>query len=87
MHNPELFSPLQVGPYTLAHRVVLAPLTRMRADKVSFAPRLLNAEYYAQRATAGGLLIAEASPVLATGRGNPATPASIRTSRSPVGGP
>jgi N-ethylmaleimide reductase len=74
MHNPELFSPLQVGPYTLAHRVVLAPLTRMRADKVSFAPRPLNAEYYAQRATAGGLLIAEASPVLATGRGNPATP-------------
>ena len=74
MHNPNLFSPLRVGPYTLAHRVVLAPLTRMRADKASFAPRPLNAAYYAQRATEGGLLIAEASPVLATGRGNPATP-------------
>src|SRR6185437_3853789 len=29
---------------------------------------------YAQRATAGGLIIAEASPVLVTGRGNPGTP-------------
>src|SRR5271155_2431554 len=52
----------------------MAPLTRMRADRSSFAPRQLNAEYYAQRATPGGLLIAEASPVLVTGRGNPGTP-------------
>jgi N-ethylmaleimide reductase len=74
MNFPLLFSPLQVGPYKLAHRVVMAPLTRMRADRSSFAPRPLNAEYYAQRATRSGLIIAEASPVLATGRGNPATP-------------
>jgi N-ethylmaleimide reductase len=74
MTSSSLFSPLQIGPYNLAHRVVLAPLTRMRADKASFAPRPINADYYAQRATKGGLLIAEASPVLATGRGNPATP-------------
>ena len=74
MNFPSLFSPLQLGPYRLEHRVVLAPLTRMRADRASFAPRPLNAEYYAQRATPGGLLIAEASPVMVTGRGNPATP-------------
>ena len=54
MKKQNLFSPLQVGPFTLAHRVVMAPLTRMRADKASFAPRPLNAEYYAQRTTAGG---------------------------------
>jgi 2,4-dienoyl-CoA reductase-like NADH-dependent reductase (Old Yellow Enzyme family) len=71
--NP-LFSPLQAGPYLLQHRVVMAPLTRMRAERSNFAPRTLNAEYYGQRATAGGLIIAEASPVAATGRGNPATP-------------
>jgi N-ethylmaleimide reductase len=53
---------------------VLAPLTRMRAAKPSLAPRPLNAEYYAQRATAGGLLIAEASPVAATGFGSPGVP-------------
>src|SRR3954451_16374513 len=69
-----LFQPLQVGPYKLAHRVAMAPLTRMRAERESFSPRPLNAEYYGQRATQGGLLIAEASPVLSYGRGNPATP-------------
>jgi N-ethylmaleimide reductase len=74
MNFPSLFSPLEVGPYRLNHRVVMAPLTRMRAEKWSFAPRPLNAEYYAQRATPGGLIIAEASPVMATGRGNPGTP-------------
>src|ERR1700760_4383136 len=74
MSRNSLFSPLQVGPYLLQHRVVMAPLTRMRAERSSFAPRPLNAEYYGQRATAGGLIIAEASPVAATGRGNPATP-------------
>jgi N-ethylmaleimide reductase len=74
MNFPSLFSPLQVGPYRLQHRVVMAPLTRMRAERSSFAPRALNAEYYGQRTTPGGLIIAEASPVMATGRGNPATP-------------
>ncbi len=74
MNFPHLFSPLQVGPYRLAHRVAMAPLTRMRADRASFAPRTLNAEYYAQRATPGGLLIAEATPVMVEGRGNPGVP-------------
>ncbi|HZR75279.1 alkene reductase [Bradyrhizobium sp.] len=74
MNFPHLFSPLQVGPYRLAHRVAMAPLTRMRAERSSFAPRPLNAEYYGQRATPGGLLIAEATPVAVTGRGNPGVP-------------
>ena len=74
MNFPSLFSPLKIGPYQLQHRLVMAPLTRMRADRSSFAPRPLNAEYYGQRATPGGLLIAEASPVMVTGRGNPGTP-------------
>ncbi|SHG65127.1 alkene reductase [Bradyrhizobium erythrophlei] len=74
MNFPSLFSPLQVGPYRLTHRVVMAPLTRMRAERPSLAPRPLNAEYYAQRATPGGLIIAEASPVMAGGFGNPGVP-------------
>ena len=74
MNFPNLFSPLKVGPYQLAHRVVMAPLTRMRAARPSLAPRPLNADYYAQRATSGGLIIAEASPVMATGFGNPGVP-------------
>jgi len=71
MNFPALFSPLKIGPYQLKHRLVMAPLTRMRAEKPSLAPRPLNAEYYAQRTTSGGLLIAEASPVMATGFGSP----------------
>src|SRR5213080_2191069 len=74
MNYPSLFSPLKVGPYQLNHRLALAPLTRMRAEKPGLSPRLLNAEYYAQRATPGGLLIAEASPVTATGFGSPGVP-------------
>src|ERR1700709_1103489 len=76
MNFPSLFSPLKVGPYQLKHRVALAPLTRMRAAKPSLTPRMLNTEYYAQRATPGGLLIAEASPVMATGFGSPGVPGS-----------
>ena len=53
MNFPSLFSPLQVGPYRLNHRVVMAPLTRMRAEKPSLAPRPLNAEYYAPARHAG----------------------------------
>src|SRR5438046_3073322 len=74
MNYPSLFSPLKVGPYQLKHRLALAPLTRMRAAKPSLAPRPLNAEYYAQRATPGGLLIAEASPVTETGFGSLGVP-------------
>ena len=74
MNYPSLFSPLQIGPYQLRHRLVMAPLTRMRAEKPSLAPRPLNAEYYAQRTTPGGLIIAEASPVVATGFGSPGVP-------------
>jgi N-ethylmaleimide reductase len=74
MNFPNLFSPVQIGPYQLKHRLALAPLTRMRAAKPSLAPRPLNAEYYAQRTTPGGLLIAEASPVAATAFGSPGVP-------------
>jgi N-ethylmaleimide reductase len=71
---PSLFSPLKIGPYQLQHRLVMAPLTRMRAERPSLAPRPLNAQYYAQRATPGGLIIAEATPVMPTGHGNPGVP-------------
>jgi N-ethylmaleimide reductase len=74
MNYPSLFSPLEIGPYRLQHRIVMAPLTRLRAEKPSLAPRSLNVEYYSQRATPGGLIIAEATPVMATGFGHPGVP-------------
>ncbi|KAF2487696.1 NADPH dehydrogenase [Neohortaea acidophila] len=58
-----LFSPIKLGPATLSHRIVLAPLTRLRADK-NHVQMDMCAEYYAQRAsTPGTLLIAEATIV------------------------
>src|SRR5258708_3586533 len=74
MNFPHLFSPLKVGPYQLEHRLMMAPLTRMRAANPSLTPGPLNAAYYAHRPTPAGLFIAEASPVLATGFGNPGVP-------------
>lgn len=64
----KLFTPTSVGPYSIAHRVVLAPLTRMRAGKGDI-PNALMAEYYEQRTSEGGLLIAEATPVSRQGYG------------------
>jgi N-ethylmaleimide reductase len=74
MSTQSLFNPLTVGPYPLTHRVVMAPLTRMRATRPGNVPNPLNATYYGQRATPGGLIIAEASQVVPTGQGMPATP-------------
>ena len=74
MGSQPLFEPLALGPCTLAHRVVMAPLTRMRATTPGNVPNALNAQYYGQRASKGGLIIAEASQVLPSGQGAPATP-------------
>ena len=60
MQSNNLFTPLRVGKLKLNHRIVLAPLTRIRAHLETLAPTKLNVEYYAQRATTGGLLITEA---------------------------
>ena len=57
-----LFTPLTVGALTLPNRVLMAPLTRCRAED-DHVPGDLIAEYYAQRASAG-LLIAEATMVM-----------------------
>ena len=67
-----LFSPLHVGALTLPNRVLMAPLTRCRAEGAN-VPTDLMAEYYAQRAGAG-LIIAEATTVSPRGHGYPNTP-------------
>jgi NADPH2 dehydrogenase len=55
-----LFEPLQVGRCRLEHRLVMAPLTRLRADDEHVPLGMMN-EYYAQRAsTPGTLIITEA---------------------------
>src|SRR5215467_385104 len=62
-----LFSPYWLGRLWLPNRIVMAPLTRARADEHG-VPSELAAEYYAQRAGAG-LIIAEATAVSRQGTG------------------
>lgn len=56
-----LFSSLQAGALTLPNRLLMAPLTRTRAD-AGHLPNALMAEYYAQRASAG-LIITECTMI------------------------
>ncbi len=66
----KLFSSIQIGAIpALAHRVVMAPLTRMRSQQPGDVPNDLMREYYSQRASEGGLIISEATTVAITGRG------------------
>jgi N-ethylmaleimide reductase len=64
-----LFTPVQIGAVSLAHRVVMAPLTRLRSEQPGDIPGDRMVEYYDQRATEGGLIISEATAVSITGRG------------------
>ncbi|MCX4145022.1 MULTISPECIES: alkene reductase [Paraburkholderia] len=64
----KLHTSVQVGPHKIAHRVVLAPLTRMRAEPGAI-PGKLMAEYYAQRTSEGGFLIGEATITAPNGNG------------------
>ena len=60
-----LFTPVRVGDLDLPNRIVMAPLTRMRAGPIDRVPTALQAEYYAQRASAG-LIVAEATAIMRT---------------------
>ena len=63
--SQQLLSPFIFGDLTARNRVVLAPMTRTRAD-ADATPSQLMADYYAQRASAG-LVIAEATAIAADG--------------------
>jgi 2,4-dienoyl-CoA reductase-like NADH-dependent reductase (Old Yellow Enzyme family) len=68
-----LFSAARIGPYQLSHRVVMAPLTRMRSDPGDI-PGDLMVEYYSQRTSKGGFIISEATPVSIRGYGYAGAP-------------
>lgn len=63
-----LFSPFDLKGRLLKNRMVMAPLTRNRAIHGSDVPHDLNAQYYAQRASAG-LIISEATQISPTAKG------------------
>lgn len=73
MTKSTLFDTLSLGDLSLPNRIVMAPLTRNRALPDGDVPHALNAEYYAQRASAG-LIISEAAQISPEGKGYAWTP-------------
>lgn len=69
----KLLTPCRLGALQLRNRVVMAPLTRCRADNPGYVPNEMMVRYYAQRAGAG-LIISEGTIVSPQGRGYPFTP-------------
>jgi len=71
-HQP-LLTPFRMGELLLPNRIVMAPLTRQRAANSGHVPTLLQALYYAQRASAG-VIISEGTAISPEGCGWVDTP-------------
>lgn len=71
----KLFQPIRIGDIEVANRIVMAPLTRSRADEArgDVPGSAMNIEYYRQRSSAG-LIISEGTQVSPVGKGYMATP-------------
>lgn len=69
---PTLFDPIQLGDIHAPNRILMAPLTRCRANREHVHQRIAGT-YYAQRATAG-LLISEATGISREGLGTAFAP-------------
>ena len=78
-----LFEPTTLAGITLQNRIVMAPLTRNRADVLG-VPKPFVRDYYAQRASAG-LIISEGTQTSFAGQGYCRTPGSTPRTRSPPG--
>lgn len=74
---PTLFDPLRVGEIELDNRIIMAPMTRSRADDDGVQPAFA-AEYYRQRASAG-LIITEATNISPMAKGYVRTPGIYTT--------
>jgi len=74
-YDQKLFQPARIGDIEVANRIVMAPLTRSRADeaKGDVPGSAMNIEYYRQRSNAG-LIISEGTQVSPLGKGFIATP-------------
>ena len=71
-HNV-LFTPTQLGPFTLRNRIVLPPLTRSRSSQPGNIANELMATYYGQRAGAG-FMVSEGTQIEPRGQGYAWTP-------------
>ncbi|BCA63223.1 alkene reductase [Sphingomonas sp. HMP9] len=69
---PSLFDPITLGAIDAPNRIIMAPLTRGRADRDA-VPTDIMVDYYTQRASAG-LIISEATGISREGLGWPFAP-------------
>ncbi|PUB27662.1 N-ethylmaleimide reductase [Promicromonospora sp. AC04] len=67
------FDSYDLAGASLKNRIVMAPMTRSRAYGAGATPTDLNADYYAQRASAG-LIVTEGTQPSVVGQGYPDTP-------------
>ncbi|RZC73368.1 hypothetical protein C5167_048850 [Papaver somniferum] len=72
MERIPLMNPYKMGKFQLSHRVVLAPLGRLRS--YDYLPQPHAILYYSQRTTDGGFLISEATAISETSLRYPRTP-------------
>ena len=70
---PRLLDPVTIGDLRLPNRMIMAPLTRSRADNPGRVPNTLMRDYYVQRASAG-MILTEATAVTPMGVGYADTP-------------
>jgi 2,4-dienoyl-CoA reductase-like NADH-dependent reductase (Old Yellow Enzyme family) len=80
----KLFTPVQIGPIKLKHRIVMPPMSRLRAQWPSGVPSDLMLKYYCQRASDGGLMFIEATATAATRRSDRSVDLGLE--REPRGG-
>jgi N-ethylmaleimide reductase len=73
MPTHPLFTAATLAGRDVAHRVVMAPMTRARSTQPGDVPNAMNARYYAQRASAA-LIVTEASQITPQGKGYSFTP-------------
>ena len=59
----KIFTPFTIGRVSLRHRVVMAPLTRLRSEQPGDVPGPLMAQYYEQRTSPGRLIITESAEI------------------------
>ncbi len=73
MNKDILFTPTKLGALELRNRIAMAPLTRTRGNEFGVLTDVAQ-DYYGQRASGTGLIIAEATQASFEGMGYPRTP-------------
>lgn len=83
--HKDLFKEIRIGDLNVEHRIIHAPLTRMRTQGKNGILRDYVTEYYKQRTTKNGLLIGEACVIAEEAHGLDHAPESTMKSKLLLG--